>query len=81
MVKRLRRSPLKAESGVRFSVGLPKEKAYPFGYAFSFARGERTTEEFGSATVAKRRCFSVANGYPIAVSYPMKRNRFGRSPA
>ena len=25
MVKRLRRSPLKAESGVRFSVGLPKQ--------------------------------------------------------
>ena len=53
MVKRLRRSPLKAESGVRFSVGLPKEKAYPNGYAFSFARGERMTKEFGFATVAK----------------------------
>ncbi len=46
------------------SKGLPKEKAYPNGYAFSFVRGERTTAEFGFATVAKRRCFSVANGYP-----------------
>ena len=39
MVKRLRRSPLKAESGVRVSVGLPnklKANPFPLGDGFAF---------------------------------------------
>ena len=39
MVKRLRRRPLKAESGVRFSVGLPnklKANPFPLGDGFAF---------------------------------------------
>ena len=68
MVKRLRRSPLKAESGVRFSVGLPKKSNTPFRRVTFFtylSHGERTTKEFGSATVAQRRCFSVGR-FPVA---------------
>ena len=34
MVKRLRRRPLTAETGVRFPMGLPSEKAYHKGMPF-----------------------------------------------
>lgn len=73
MVKRLRRSPLKAKSGVQFSVGLPKNSTLNWCAVFLLPHHKKRTRS-GEAlrsvsvavspwghytTVAQRRCFSV----------------------
>lgn len=73
MVKRLRRSPLKAESGVRFSVGLPKNSTPNWCAVFLLPHHKKRTRS-GEAlrsvsvtvypwglyiTVAKRSSFSA----------------------